>query len=177
MDRENDARNQAKLETILSSEHASKELKVALKACSQKGASSWVTAYPNYDHETILHKGDFIDAVCIRYGWPPPKLPALCKCGAAFDVQHALDCMLGGFRIIQHNETRDTMAQCMRNAGYPAVEVELQLQELGKNLSISPQIKKWTPVAILNATGFGKTSDRRSLISKWFHHLPGAMLI
>ena len=160
VDRENDARNQAKLETILSSEHASKELKVALKACSQKGASSWVTAYPNYDHETILHKGDFIDAVCIRYGWPPPKLPALCKCGAAFDVQHALDCMLGGFRIIQHNETRDTMAQCMRDAGYPAVEVEPQLQELsGEKFEYKSTNKEVDARSDIKCYGFWK--DKR----------------
>ena len=38
--------------------------------------------------------------------------------------------MLGGFRLIQHNETRDVVAQVMREAGYSAVETELQLQEL-----------------------------------------------
>ena len=41
------------------------------------------------------------------------------------DIQHAL-----GFRTIQHNEVRDTIAQCMREAGHTAVEVEPQLQPL-----------------------------------------------
>ena len=44
------------------------EMKLALKACSEKGASSWVTAVPTYDHGTVLHNGEFVDAVCIRYG-------------------------------------------------------------------------------------------------------------
>ena len=76
-----------------------------------------MTAAPSYDHGTVLHKGDFTDAVCIRYGWTLPNLPTTCACGKAFDVQHALDCQLGGLRTIQHNEVRDVLAQCMREAG------------------------------------------------------------
>ena len=38
--------------------------------------------------------------------------------------------MLGGFRVIQHNEARDVVAQCMRDAGYLAVETEPQFQAL-----------------------------------------------
>ena len=48
---------------------ASKVLRKAVQAASEKGASSWVTAVPTYTHETILHKRDFIDAIYIRYGW------------------------------------------------------------------------------------------------------------
>jgi hypothetical protein len=48
----------------------------------------------------------------------------------AFNIQHALDCKLGGLRTIQHNEVRDVLAQCMREAGHQCVEVEPQLQEL-----------------------------------------------
>jgi hypothetical protein len=36
----------------------------------------------------------------------------------------------GGLRVIQHNEVRDVLAQCMREAGHTLVEVEPQLQEL-----------------------------------------------
>ena len=43
---------------------------------------------------------------------------------------HALDCKLGELRVIQHNEVRDVLAQCMREAGHSLVEVEPQLQEL-----------------------------------------------
>jgi hypothetical protein len=128
VDKENEDRNKAKLETIV--EHAPPELKLALKAASEKGASSWVTATPSYDHGTVLHKGEFTDAVYIRYGWTLLNLPTTCACGTAFNVQHALDCKLGGLRTIQHNEVRDVLAQCMREAGHTLVEVEPQLQEL-----------------------------------------------
>ena len=130
VDKANEDGNLRKLDMILGSELATPALKIALKACSEKGASSWITCYPNYDHGTVLHKGEFTDALCIRYGWPLPRLPTNCKCGAAFDVQHALDCMLGGFRIIQHNEMRDVVAKSMKEAGFNEVEIEPQLQAL-----------------------------------------------
>ena len=110
VDKENEKRNSGKLELILDAAPA--DLKLALKACSEKGASSWVTAVPSYDHGTVLHKGEFTDAVCIRYGWTLANLPTTCACGTSFSVQHALDCKLGGLRVIQHNEVRDVLAQC-----------------------------------------------------------------
>src|SRR6185437_5197409 len=48
-------------------------------------------------------------------------MPSMCN---------TLDCKLGGLRIIQHNEVRDTIAQFMREAGLNAVELEPQLQPL-----------------------------------------------
>ena len=60
--------------------------------------------------------------------WMDSLKPPLCE--TAFSLQHALDCKLGGLRIIQHNEVRDTLAQCMREAGCSAVEIEPQLQPL-----------------------------------------------
>jgi len=128
IDVENESRQKAKLDTVL--EHAPPELQLALKAATAKGASSWVTATPSYDHGTVLHKGDFTDALYIRYGWTLLNLPATCACGTAFNIQHALDCKLGGLRTIQHNEVRDVVARCMREAGHSLVEVEPQLQEL-----------------------------------------------
>ena len=66
VDAESDSRFKAKLALIL--EVASIELKQAVKAASEKGASSWVTACPSFDHGTV-HKGEFVDACHIRYGW------------------------------------------------------------------------------------------------------------
>jgi hypothetical protein len=128
VDKESDARSKARLEMVLTD--APPELKLAVRAASEKGASSWVTASPSFDHGTVLHKGEFVDACYIRYGWTLLDLPVTCACGVAFNVQHALDCKLGGLRIIQHNEVRDTIAQVMREAGHSTVEIEPQLQPL-----------------------------------------------
>jgi hypothetical protein len=101
-----------------------------LNIANEKGASSWVSASPSHDHDTVLSKADFLDAVYIRYGWTLPNLPDECPCGATFDVQHALDCMRGGYRTIQHNEVRDVLASVMKEAGFKAVETEPQLHPL-----------------------------------------------
>ena len=109
---------------------ASASMKSCLTIAREKGASSWVTACPTYDHDTVLNKGDFIDSVCIRYGWSVSDLPDKCVCDHTFDVQHALDCMIGGYRNVMHNELRDTVAGVLKDAGYKAVEIEPRLQPL-----------------------------------------------
>ena len=89
-----------------------------------------MTAMPNEEHGTILHKGDFLDAIYMRHGWPILSLPLQCACGAPFSVQHSLDCKLGGYRSLQHNEVRDLFAECLREAKFHAVETEPTLQSL-----------------------------------------------
>ncbi|MEO7176741.1 MAG: reverse transcriptase domain-containing protein [Saprospiraceae bacterium] len=127
IDEDTEKLQKLKLESLLS--EAPHELKSAMKMTIEKGASSWVTATPLYDHGTILHKGDFVDSIYMRYGWLLPDLPVKCPCNAAYSLQHALDCKLGGFRTIQHNEVRDVIAQVMRDAGH-VVETEPPLQKL-----------------------------------------------
>jgi hypothetical protein len=103
----------------------SKETQKAIIEARQKGASSWVTARLE-QHNTVLNKGDFRDAICIRYGWQVPFLPHTCCCGAHFDLQHALDCGIGGYRTLQHRE-----------AGFAGVEIEPRLQPLtGESLHL-----------------------------------------
>ena len=126
MDATSDERAKTKLKDILEND-CPVELKLAIRAASDKGASSWVTAMPMFDHGTVLHKRDFVDAVCIRYGWQLRDLPTTCGCGEAMDLTHALNCKRGGLRIIQHNEVRDTIAQCMQEAGCSAVGIEPEL--------------------------------------------------
>ena len=78
-------------------ERAPDGLKIAIKQACEKGASSWVAARPRYsDPWTVLHKGEFRDAIYLRYGWEPPKLPSTCGCGALDNAAHAMQCMLGG---------------------------------------------------------------------------------
>ena len=141
-------------------------MKSAVQAASEKGASCWVTALPSYENNCVLHKSDFVDAMCIRYGWTLPGLPTKCKCDKAdFSLQHALDCPLGGYRTIQHNDTRDEMAKIMREAGLIGVEVKPKLQPLsGKIFDSKQQIRITRPEVILSVQVFGKTCDRLILM-------------
>ena len=128
VDRRNDERHAQKRKVVLTD--APRDIIVAMDISSDKGSSNWVTAYPSYERHTDLSKGEFTDAVCMRYGWPIANIDTVCACGTNFSVEHALNCQYGGLRAIQHNEVRDVVGQCMKDASYAHVEIEPRLQEL-----------------------------------------------
>ena len=68
-----------------------------MEVASEPGASSWFSAIPIQEYGFALHKGDFCDALCLRYGWQPCLLPSSCVCGQSFTVEHAMNCHCGGF--------------------------------------------------------------------------------
>ena len=95
----------------------------------EKRASSWLSAIPVQEHGFALHKGDFRDALRLRYNWNPTHLPTKCACGHAFSVNHAMDCRTGGFPTRRHNEIRVITAKIMSEVCY-YVMIEPQLQSL-----------------------------------------------
>ena len=101
----------------------------ALEASREKGASSWLSALPMAEHGFALHKGAFRDALCLRYGWRPPLLPAKCVCGKQLTIEHALSCPCGGLPSIRHNELRDLTAQLLTETCH-SVGTEPPLQPL-----------------------------------------------
>ena len=93
----------------------------------EKGASTWLTALPLTEHGFTLHKSAFLDALALRYGWIPARLPTKCGCGNNFSVEHALSCAKGGFPIIRHNEIRDIAASLLTEVcNEVCIEPELQ---------------------------------------------------
>ena len=82
----------------------------AFEAASERGASCWLTTLPNAEHGFALSKGEFHDALCLRFKWQPVNLPQTCVCGKPFCVEHALTCPCGVFPSISHNEVRDLTA-------------------------------------------------------------------
>ena len=75
-------------------------LKRCLVVASEKGASSWLTTLAIVEHGFALHKGAFIDAICLRYGLTLPHLPSHCICGSSFNIDHAMNCKCGGFLVV-----------------------------------------------------------------------------
>ena len=102
----------------------------ALMASKEKGASSWLSALPMVEHGFALHKGAFRDALCLRYGWRPTRLPSNCVCGKQLTIEHALSCASGGFPSIRHNELCDLTAQFLTETCH-SVGIEPPLQPLG----------------------------------------------
>ena len=103
---------------------------------SEKGASSWLTALPLLDLGLHLHKGNFRDAVYLRYNWPLPNVPSTCACGAPFSISHELSCPKGEFVIQRHNDLHDITAKALSEVCHD-VQVEPSLQALnGETLSL-----------------------------------------
>ena len=104
-------------------------LQRAMELASEKGASAWLTSLPIKEHGFTLHKQAFRDALCLRYGWKPLRLPAHCSCGAPFTTEHAFSCSKGAFPSIRHDRIRDITAQLLTETCHN-VEVEPHLQAL-----------------------------------------------
>ena len=105
----------------------SDSLQRAVNLAKEKGASTWLTVLPLTDHGFALHKSAFHDALALRYGWTPSKLPSKCDCGNSFTVEHALSCARGGLPTIRHNEIRDLTANLLMEVCND-VRIELVLQ-------------------------------------------------
>ena len=88
-------------------------MKRAVIAAEEKGSSSWLTALPLADFGFSLSKGECQDALNLRYGWTPPRLPSLCVCGDSFNIDHALSCSHGGYLGLRHNEVRDLLGELL----------------------------------------------------------------
>ena len=76
-----------------------------------------------------LNKGEFRDALKLRYDWE------ICVCGDVLNVDHAMVCRRGGFIIQRHNELRNLEGD-MLSMVCNDVQIEPVLQKLkGESLS------------------------------------------
>ena len=131
----------------------------ATDLATEKGASNWLTALPLKDMGYNLNKGEFRDAVKLRYDWEIDDKPTVCVCGDAFTIDHAMICRRGGFIIQRHNELRDLEADLLKMV-CSDVEIEPVLQELtGERL---PSGANTTPDARLDIHARGFWEKQRS---------------
>ena len=115
----------------------SPELQRALEQYSEPGASSWLGALPIAAQGFNLNKGEFQDALCLRYLTPIKNLPSNCPCGAKFDRTHALNCMRGGFVNARHDNIRDLEHKLLQSVCND-VETEPLLQPVHNKANYSP---------------------------------------
>ena len=104
-------------------------MKQCVELASEKGASNWLSVLPVEEHGFHLSRGDFRDALCMRYGWMLPNLPSKCVCGSAFNVDNAIVCSKGGFPTLRHNQIRDITADLLTEVCHD-VAIEPMLQPL-----------------------------------------------
>ena len=71
-------------------ENFSDDMRRSVELALERGSSTWLTAMPLKEHGFCLHKKAFHDALALRYGWTPDRLPSKCDCGVSFSVEHTL---------------------------------------------------------------------------------------
>ena len=108
-----------------------------LKKSAEKGASSWLTVLPLKNLGYSLNKQEFQDAIRLRYGWTIPDTPKHCGCGKKNSVDHSLNCHLGGYVHLRHNNIRDTEAKIMKEVAFD-VKIEPGLAKVSKNMNLAP---------------------------------------
>jgi len=104
-------------------------LQRCVELAREKGASSWLSVLPIKDQGFSLNKGEFRDALCLRYGWSLTRTPTHCNCGRIFTTDHSMICPKGGFPTIRHNELRDMTANLLTEVCHN-VATEPHLQPL-----------------------------------------------
>ena len=151
--KERSEHQQALLENLRT--RMSKEQLRANDIAQMKGASAWLNALPLKDEGYSLTKREFYDAVSLRYRWPLKRIPNNCSCSKkpAFEPDHAMNCLTGGFIHRRHDGVRDIVAQMMKDVSYD-VGTEPMLQPLsGETFPTSTNIDDEARVDI-KARGF-----------------------
>ena len=147
----------------------SPQLKRFVDLAREKGTSSWLSVLPLDDHGFSLHKGEFRDALCLRYGWKLSHTPAKCNCGLAFSADHAMICHMGGFPTIRHNELRDVTASLLTEVCHD-VATEPHLQPLsGESMTLRSAITDDGARLDIRARGFWAAAQDAYFDVRVFH--------
>ena len=134
-----------------------------LECVQGKGASNWITEMPLEEYDYFLHKGDFRDALCLRYSWRLNNLPARYACGDSMSVNHALVCHNGG-HIFRHNAARDLMETLLREV-CPSTMAKTPLQPLsGEGLELLTANHDQEARLDIKALGFWRVDKRHFLM-------------
>ena len=105
----------------------SDRLKRHVEFAKEKGSSIWLTTLSVEKNVFALQRSEFKDAVSLRYGWLPDRLPLKCACDTPFSVEHALSCPKGAFPTHRHNELHHITASFLTEV-CTDVSIEPELQ-------------------------------------------------
>ena len=136
--------NRLKNEFKVIQELVSDDVRRSLNLATEKGSGAWLSALPLQSLGYVLNKQEFRDGIYLRYGRRIPNTPFHCGCGKKNDVNHTLNCKLGGYVIMRHNAIRDLEADLLR--------------EVCKDVKIEPEL-----LPIGNAEMHGNIADKARL--------------
>ena len=138
------------LKTVLS-----EKVKRCVELAGEKGAGAWLSALPLQSLGYVLNKQEFRDSIYLRYGWMIPNTPAYCGCKSKNDINHTLNCKLGGYVTMRHNNIRDLEASLLREV-CKDVKVEPELLPIG---SVETQSSNKADKARLDVSAIGLWSS------------------
>ena len=142
-------------------------LKRNIELANEKGAGAWLTALPLQSMGYVLNKQEFRDAICLRYGWRIPNTPVHCGCGKKNSVTHTLNCKLGGFVTMRHNNLRNFEASLLTEV-CKDVKIEPPLLPIG-NCDVQSAIKAEKARLDVSAVGIWSSHERTFLDVRVFH--------
>ena len=102
-----------------------------LELLQEKGSGAWLSALPIQSLGYTLNKQEFKDSVCLRYGWNIPNTPSFCQCKAENNIDHALNCKMGGYVGMRHNRVRDLEATLMKEVCHN-IQIEPELLPIAR---------------------------------------------
>ena len=147
--------------------YVDEKLKRSIELACEKGAGAWLTALPLQAMGYVLNKQEFRDGICLRYGWPIPNTPSFCGCGQKNNVDHTLNCMLGGYVSMRHNKIRDLEASMLREV-CKDVKVEPELLPIGNTDTQSSNVADKARLDI-SAVGVWSSMERTFFDVRVFH--------
>ena len=139
-----------------------------LELAGEKGAGAWLTALPLQSMGYTLNKQEFRDAVCLRYGWKIPNTPSFCGCGKKNSVDHTLNCKLGGYVTMRHNNIRDFEAHLLKEV-CKDVRIEPELMPVGSVETGSSSNKAEKARLDVSAVGVWSSMERTFLDVRVMH--------
>ena len=86
-----------------------------------------LSARPLKEQHFDLNRGEFQDALNLRYNKPLRNLPTKCPCNQPYTITHAMNCHRGGFINNRHDNIRDYEASLLKKVCND-VQVEPPLQ-------------------------------------------------
>ena len=110
-------------------EELSTDVASIFRQLTEPSASNWLSCLPLQKYGFVFHKSDFRDCVRLRYGKEIDRMPDKCAFMAKFDINNALNCHLGGFINIRHNEIRNFIGGMISRV-HNDVQIEPELQPL-----------------------------------------------
>ena len=116
--------------------HLNPKLRHSIDLAREKGCSGWLSVLQLEDHDFYVQKGEFRDALCLKYGWSLRNTPHTCNCGTVFSVDHAMIWHMGGYPTIRHNEKRAIKASLLTEVFHNVATEPLMQPLTGETLTL-----------------------------------------